>query len=153
MYLRDFNPNKYGNNILLADLCINNRNIIIQKGLIHINNTYMSQPYFVLIYDIHKFTNKQFWYLKKISNQEESLKYSFFTFQNNKMFYNLVFNIKHEHWNNISFNSRIKYGLKYCTRDELERFYKFWDGYINFIPTEKAATRESSRLIFYCFII
>ena len=148
MYLRDFNPNKYGNNIFLADLCINNRNIIIQKGLIHINNTYMDQPYFVLIYNIHKFTNKQFWYLKWISKQEESLQYSFFSFPEGKMFYNLVFTPKQQHWNKLNYKLRMLYGLEYCTRDELERFYKFWDGYTNFIPTKKAAARESSRLYF-----
>lgn len=147
MYFRDFNPQKYNNNIYLADLCINDCKIITYKELVDIKNyNFLIYPYIDFVYNITNLNADKVNKLCFFAKREQSFKNVKNVIIGKNMYLILSFYVKDECI--PEYKIRSKYGLKYAGKTELIQFYSFWNGYINFIPTKKAAARESSRLIF-----
>lgn len=150
MYFKDFNPNKYNKNIYLADLCISNANIITRKELIDVIDYNTITPFIVFIFDISKMSDKNLSYLLYLAKSEESFRGSSVSYSDEKQILKLSFYVFR--YSLVDYKLRRKYGFNYSTPNELIRLFQFWNGYTSFIPTKKAAARESSRLILFLFI-
>lgn len=150
MYLRDFNPSKYDKNIYLADLCISNSDIITRKELIDVIDYNTITPFIVFVFDISKMSDKTLGYLLYLAKLEESFRDSSIFYSDEKQILKLSFYVLR--YSLVNYKIRRKYGFNYSTPSELIRLFQFWRGYTNFIPTKKAAARESSRLILFLFI-
>ena len=150
MYFRDFNPNKYNKNIYLADLCISNSNIITRKELIDVIDYNTITPFICFIFDISNMSDKNLSYLLYLAKSEESFRGSSVSYSDEKQILKLSFYVFR--YSLVNYKLRRKYGFNYNTPNELIRLFQFWNGYTSFIPTKKAATRESSRLYFLLFI-
>lgn len=149
--MNKFNLKKYNIYlILLSDLCIKNRNVILNKYLINIKLNSKSDNEIIYEFDITNVEHKYIRYILDLAKKEKNIIFYNTTITNNKLILNLVFQIPKNKI--LKFNLRIKYGFEFLSLIELENLLLFWNGYCDqVIQIKKAAARESSRLYFLLF--
>lgn len=147
MYIRDFNPNNYNNDIWMSDLCISTNKILTYLPLINVKfiNCIISK-YLFLYYDVSQTSIKNFCYFKYLTEKEPNLTGSRILYQNSKQVLELKFSVPR--YSFVTCDVRKSYLFEFITQSELISMFTFWDGYVQFLPLKKAATRESSRLNF-----
>lgn len=151
MYIRDFDPNNYNDDIWMSDLCISTNKILTYLPLIDVKfvNGIIGK-YLFLYYDISQTFIKKFCYFKYLTEKEPNLIGSRILYQNSKQVFELKFSIPR--YSFVTCESRKKYLFEFITQTELISMFTFWDGYVKFLPIKKAATRESSRLNFFLLL-
>ena len=94
MYIRDFNPNNYNDDIWMSDLCINTNKILTYLPLIDVKFVDgIIGKYLFVYYDISQTSIKKFCYFKYLTEQEPNLIGSRILYQNSKQVFELKFNI------------------------------------------------------------
>lgn len=151
MYIKDFNPNDYNNDIWMSDLCISTNKILTYLPLIDVKfiDCILSK-YLFLYYDISQTPIKNFCYFKYLTEKEPNLIGSRILYQNSKQVLKLKFSVPR--YSFVTCDIRKKYFFEFITQTELISMFTFWDGYIKFLPLKKAAARESSRLNFFIIL-
>ena len=122
---KDFDLSKFENLKLVGDLCISNKNLIINDNLITVDTTYKGMDNMLsLNYDVTLYpTLKLLGWQKRIS-KEDNL-YGYYTSINNgRCIFTIVYNIPKCYI--TDFNLRLKYGLKYVTSTSMLHMTTFW---------------------------
>lgn len=151
MYIKDFNPNDYNDDIWMSDLCISTNKILTYLPLINVKFIdCIISKYLFLYYDISQTSIKNFCYFKYLTEKEPNLIGSRILYQNSKQVLELKFNVPR--YSFVTCNARKLYLFEFITQTELISMFTFWDGYVKFLPLKKAAARESSRLNFFIIV-
>lgn len=151
MYIKDFNPNDYNDDIWMSDLCISTNKILTYLPLIDVKFIdYIMSKYLFLYYDISQTSIKNFCYFKYLIEKEPNLIGSRILYQNSKQVFELKFSVPH--YSFVTCNARKLYLFEFITQTELISMFTFWDGYVKFLPLKKATTLTSGRLNFFIIV-
>lgn len=125
MWHKDIDLSKYETLKLIGDLCISNRDNVINNNLVCVNTTYKGLDNVLsLNYDVTLYPTLSLLSWQKNLKKEINL-YGFYTsFNNNKCIFTIVYKIPQCYI--IDFNLRLKYGLKYVTSTSMLHMVTFW---------------------------
>lgn len=131
MYLKDFDLNKYNECLyLLSDLCVSNRNLIINKALCDVK-TYSDgiNNMLSLYFDISMIDAESLNKLQHSFSKEKNIYniYTYFDDKSDKMLCRILLYIPKD--KTLDYVFRVKYGMKYINKSALYNLMSFWGEY------------------------
>lgn len=154
MYLKDFDLNKYNECLyLLSDLCVSNRDVVIDKALYNVKTFSVGTDNMLcLYYDTSLMNTKSLNRLQYSFSKEKNIYniYTYFDDKSDKMLCRILLYIPKD--KTLDYVFRIKYGMKYINKAALYNLMLFWGEYKFSYKQVNKKPRPLEKVVWVIFI-